>query len=189
MIIVYTPAGGEAEQYDAQTLKVSEVSIVQRTIDMKWGEIKAGLAVEDLDAMRGIAWVIKKRSQPALRWSEFDPGITELVTRMDNDEVRNYIKGAAEVMAEDPDADWDAVRGALGEIADAAIDPEFARAQIAAAMAGPKEAPVEQPEAAPEQAPPVEPSPSPNPTSSTPETPTSDSSPTSATPLQQPSMT
>lgn len=188
MIIVFTPAGGEAEQYDAKTLRVSEVSIVQRTIDMKWGEIKAGLTTEDLDAMRGVVWVLKKRSNPSLRWAEFDPGVSEMVTRMDNDEARNYIQAAADLMAEDPDADWEQVREALDDIADACIEPEFARAQIAAAAAGPKAEQPEEPVEVPQANPPVEPTPSPSPTSSVPETPTSAYSPTSSTVLPLSSM-
>ncbi|MFF8659459.1 hypothetical protein [Streptomyces huasconensis] len=185
MIIVYTPAGGEAEQYDAKTLRVSEVSIVQRTIDMKWGEIKEGLGVEDLDAMRGIVWVLKKRSTPSLRWNDFDPGVTEMVTRMDRDETRDYINNAVQIMTEDPEVSREAVMAALGEVPSACIDPEYAEAQIAAVADGPKEAPAEQvtPEA------PTSPQPSPSPTSASPETSTSDSSPTSSTSHLQPSTT
>jgi hypothetical protein len=66
LIIVYTPAGGEPEQYDARSLRTSEASIVQRTIDMKWQAIlESGLETDDLDAMRGIVWVLKKRSEPS----------------------------------------------------------------------------------------------------------------------------
>lgn len=184
MIIVYTPPGGQPEQYDAKTLKVSEVSIVQRTIDMKWGEIKAGLAEEDLDAMRGIVWVLKKRSHPSLRWSEFDPGIDESVTRMDIDELREYVDDAMKVIADEPDLDWEQAKAAMGEMADACIDPEFARAHIDAVVAGPKEAPDEQPD--PVTPPPAEVSQTP--TSAMPETSTSDSSPISSTSPPQPLM-
>ncbi|CAM5617095.1 hypothetical protein SALBM135S_05881 [Streptomyces alboniger] len=188
MIIVYTPAGGEPEHYDASTLRVSEVSIVQRTIDQRWAEIKEGLGTEDLDAMRGIAWVIKKRSQPALRWAEFDPGITEMVTRMDNAEVRAYVDNAAQILATDPAVSPKAVAAAMEELPAACIDPEFAEALIADLVAGPKEPTVEEPPAL-EQTPPQVPQPSPSPTSSVPETSTSDSSPTSSTSPLQPSMT
>lgn len=178
MIIVFTPEGGEAEHYDAKTLRVSEVSIVQRTIDMKWGEIKQGLAVEDPDAMRGIAWVLKKRVNPSLRWSEFDPGVSELVTRMDRDELREYVDGAVQLMVDEPDLDWEQARAAMAEMADACIDPEFARAHMDAVVSSPKDGPDEQPD--PATPPPAEAT-SPSPTSPTPETSTSDSSPISST--------
>ncbi|MGW7085013.1 hypothetical protein ACWGH2_16195 [Streptomyces sp. NPDC054871] len=180
MFIVYTPAGGAPEQYDAKTLRVSEVSIVQRTIDMKWAEIKQGLADEDLDAMRGIVWVLKKRTNPSLRWNDFDPGIAEMVSRMDNDEVREYVDHAVLLMAEDPEISPAAVAAAMRELPQACVDPAFAEAQIAAVAAGPKEAEPEAPELTVAETP-TSPDQSPSPTSSTPETPTSDSSPTSST--------
>jgi hypothetical protein len=181
VIIIYKPAGGEREEYDASTLRVSEVSIVQRTIDMKWADIKAGLPDEDLDAMRGIVWVLKKRSQPSLRFSEFDPGVTEMVTRYDKSEIRILIENVMDTVARDPEIDRERVAEALSELADAAHDPEHCRQLIAELTA--QDAPKEEP--SPEETSPSEPSP--NPTSSTPDSSTSDSSPTSSTSPQQPS--
>lgn len=188
MIIVYTPAGGEPEHYDASTLRVSEVSIVQRTIDQRWAEIKAGLGTEDLDAMRGIVWVIKKRSAPSLRFSEFDPGITEMVTRMDNDEVRAWIDNARQILVKDPEVSMEAVAASMEELPSACIDPAFAESLIAELVAGPKEPVIEEPQAL-EPTPQQDPQPSPSPTSPSPETSTSASSPTSSTSPQQPSTT
>ncbi|WP_069885279.1 hypothetical protein [Streptomyces luteocolor] len=184
MFIVYTPAGGEPEHYDATTLRVSEVSIVQRTIDQKWGEIKEGLRVEDLDAMRGIVWVIKKRSQPTLRFGEFDPGVTEMVTRLDNDEARAWIDNTLQIMDEDPEVSRESVVAAMRELPAACIDPEWVEAQIAAVAEGPKEEP--EPLAPAEETPPP---PQPSPTSASPETSTSASSPTFSTSAPEMSTT
>jgi hypothetical protein len=126
MIIVYTPQGGEPEQYDARTLRVSEASIVSRTVGKTWGEIKQGLGVEDLDAMRGVVWVIKKRTQPGLRFNDVDPGVEEMVTRLDREEVGNWIAGLLAARAQDPevtDADYDA---AVASMLAAAADREHA---------------------------------------------------------------
>ena len=185
MIIVYTPQGGEREEYDAGTLRVSEASIVSRTVDMKWAEVQAGLGSEDLDAMRGIVWVLKKRARPTLRFSEFDPGINEMVTRLDRTEVRSWVEEAVATAARNPEVTPEDVATALEELPGAALDPDYARQVIAELTAAPKApeqpGPPEQPEAAQD--------PSPSPTSSAPETATSDSSPTSSTSLPQPSMT
>jgi hypothetical protein len=186
LIIVYTPEGGEPESYDARSLRVSEASIVQRTVDMKWAEIQAGLHEEDLDAMRGVVWVLKKRSQPSLRFGDFDPGIDEMVTRMDKREVTDYVEGAFGMVGTTPELTRERVAHALREIPAAAADPEHAQALIAKlAEADPKDEdlPAEEPETASVEAP------SPSPTSSTPETPTSDSSPTSSTSLPEMSTT
>ncbi|MDJ0461552.1 hypothetical protein [Streptomyces sp. H27-C3] len=170
MIIIYTPEGCEPEQYDAGALKVSEVSIVQRTIDQTWTQIKAGLPEEDLDAMRGIAWVLKKRTHPSLRWGDFDPGVDEMTTRFDNKEVRAYIENALAIRATDPTITNEAMAEALSGFPDAAVDPAMAEALIKELIAAspkdlPPEAPVDE-----------EGTTSPSPTSTSPEPSGSDSS-------------
>ncbi|WP_148083878.1 hypothetical protein [Streptomyces sp. 840.1] len=141
--MVYTPAGGEPEQYDARTLLTSEASIVARTIDMKWPQIKEGLSVEDLDAMRAVTWVLKKRHNPSLRFGEFDPGVDEMVTRCDKQEIENWVDGGFQLNAADPDLSPADIAHALREVPAAAMDPDHARAYIeqcqAAAEAGGKD--------------------------------------------------
>ena len=179
MIVVYTPAGGEPEHYDASTLRVSEASIVQRTVDMKWQEIIKGLETDDLDAMRGIIWVLKKRTQPSLRFGDFDPGVGEMTTRMDDREVAAYVDNAFRAVADDPDVTPEQVAEVLlAQLPDVAADPERARAYITAKAQDPKEA---EPQGQPAPQETATEDPSPSPTSSLPETSTSDSSLTSST--------
>jgi hypothetical protein len=181
LIIIYTPKDGEREEYDASSLKVSEAAIVQRTVDMKWQEILSGLEQDDLDAMRGIVWVIKKRSNPSLRFGEFDPGVTEMTSRMDNEEIERWLD--ATLQAVDQDAEWEPIERVISSrIADVAADPEHALRLLGARSWGPKAA-AEETASAPPDEPELaqgEPS-SPSPTSPTPATSTSDSSPTSST--------
>ncbi|KPL29066.1 hypothetical protein JI76_28500 [Streptomyces anulatus] len=156
MIVVYKPADGEPEQYDARSLLASEASIVARTVDMKWPEVKAGLADEDLDAMRGVVWVLKKRHAPTLRFGEYDPGVDEMVTRYDKDEVEAWVDGAFSLQAADPDLTPERIVQALADVPDAAADPEHAKAYIekcrAEAEAGKDPEPEPQPEtSAPER--------------------------------------
>ncbi|MCX4974213.1 hypothetical protein [Streptomyces sp. NBC_00620] len=189
MIVVYTPKGGEPQHYDASTLKVSEASIVQRTVDMKWQAILAGLGEDDLDAMRGIIWVIRKRTEPSLRWGDFDPGVLEMTSRMDDGEMERWI--TAFVAASDSDLEWETIHKIIdSRIDDVAADPEHARVLLAAQAPSPKaEAPEQgsEPETAAE--PETGEDPSPSPTSSEPETPTSVSSGTSSTSRRRRSTT
>jgi hypothetical protein len=179
LIVIYTPDDGEPEHYDAKDLLVSEASIVQRTIDMKWGEIQQGLEAEDLDAMRGIVWVLKKRKEPTLRFGEFDPRVGEMVTRMSRREVTDYVENAFGMVGSDPEATRERVAAILAELPDgAAADPEHARELIARLARDPKDQP-DTP--APEEQAADTGSSSPTPTSSGPETPTSPSSATSST--------
>ncbi|WP_330349569.1 hypothetical protein [Streptomyces sp. NBC_00582] len=189
MIIVYTPKDGAPEHYDATTLKVSEAAIVQRTVDMKWQEILGGLENDDLEAMRGIVWVLKKRSQPSMRFGDFDPGVTEMTARLSTLEVEAYINNAFEAPATNPDISHDMVAEILrGRLPQLAADPDHALEMLEARAArGPKAEPTG---AAPEQEEslPAEPS-SLSPTSSEPEPSTSGSSPTSSTSLLPSSTT
>jgi hypothetical protein len=184
MIIVYTPAGGEPEHYDASTLRVSEASIVQRTVDMKWQDILEGLERDDLDAMRGIVWVLKKRSQPSLRFGEFDPGITEMTTRMDNKEIAAWLDNILAIADEDLTVEQ-MEKVILDRLPSVAVDPDYARELVTSRMRDPKDQ-QDAEQASPETA---EPAPGQSPTSSTPETATSDSSPTFSTSLPETSTT
>lgn len=147
MIIVYAPEGGEQEHYDARKLKVSEASIVQRTIDKTFAEVRQGVQEEDPEVLRGVAWVLKKRSNPSLRFGEFDPGIEELWVRMDKQEVEGWVNGAIAVAAENPDATPDMIRESLSDLPLLAFDPEHAAALIEKATEGetPKDGPAHEP--------------------------------------------
>lgn len=130
MIIVYTPAGGEPEHYDARTLLSSEASIVARTIDAKWPQVRAGLAEDDLDAMRAVVWVLRKRSNPTLRYGEFDPGVEELTTLYDKREIEDWVDSGFAFGLADPSVTVDQVVAALSGAPASAADPEHARAYI-----------------------------------------------------------
>jgi hypothetical protein len=140
LIIQYTPANGEPEQYDARSLRTSEASIAQRTAGMKWGEIESGLETDDPEAMRVIAWVLKKRVNPALRYSEFDPLIGEMTTRMDQREVTDYVENTYAMAETNPDVSRDDVAQVLQRIVRVAADPEHAERAHRRAGARPKRA-------------------------------------------------
>ncbi|MEU1122127.1 hypothetical protein ABZ371_00705 [Streptomyces sp. NPDC005899] len=178
MIIVYTPAGGEPEEYDARTLLASEASIVARTVDMKWPAVKEGLTEEDLDAMRAVVWVLRKRHAPTLRFGDFDPGVDEMVTRYDKTEVEAWVDGAFGLLGVDPELTVDAVTQALREVPNAAADADHARAYIDKCQAEAAEGKGSAPAAAPTAAAPAR-TKSAKKTSPSSAPSTSDSSPTS----------
>ncbi|GGZ28416.1 hypothetical protein GCM10010387_22340 [Streptomyces inusitatus] len=182
MIIAYTPEGGKPEHYDARSLRVSEASIVSRTIDQTWGDIKGNLQNDDLDAMRAIIWVIKKRAEPTLRFGDFDPGVDEMTTLFDKREIEDIVGGAFAVRNVDPEITAEQIVASLAAMPAAAADPEHARALIESLAADEGKAPAAGPEPGP---PSEEPSPAPVTDSSSTSTPTgssgSASSPTSST--------
>ncbi|MEE4493584.1 hypothetical protein [Streptomyces sp. BE230] len=179
MIIVYTPTGGEPEQYDARTLLSSEASIVARTIDKTWPVIKEGLPNDDLDAMRGVVWILRKRHAPTLRFGDFDPGVEELTTRYDKREIEDWVDAGFAYRATDPTVTVEQVVLALSEVPGSAADPEHARAYIEKCQAEAEGKGLSRVEEAPESTPELTTS-SPS-TSQTYEASTSASSPTSST--------
>ncbi|GGY81105.1 hypothetical protein CP967_08665 [Streptomyces nitrosporeus] len=179
MIISYTPAGGDPERYDARTLRTSEASIVARTIDKTWPQVREGLAEDDLDAMRAVVWVLRKRQDPTLRYGDFDPGVDELTTLYDKDEIEDWVDAGFALGLADPDVTVDQVVVALSGAPKSAADPDHARAYIEKCRAEAEAGKAPAGEAVPEMAD------APEQTSSSPSTSrisgpsTSDSSPTS----------
>ncbi|MGW8703239.1 hypothetical protein ACWGOK_41110, partial [Streptomyces eurythermus] len=75
MIIFYSCDGGTPQRFDAGLgkLRASEIQVIERTADGRWSEIREAAANGDLAAMRVIAYVLKRRAEPALRFQDFDP--------------------------------------------------------------------------------------------------------------------
>ncbi|MFI1524929.1 hypothetical protein [Streptomyces griseus] len=134
MIIVYTPEGGEPERLDAGRLRASEIQIAERTADRPWDVLKAGLLNADVTSVRTLAWVIKKRADPSLRFSAFDPFEDELRVRLDARETHRYAKELFERYGHDP-VELD---GAWAELREGADDPAVADAAIKEQTDGPK---------------------------------------------------
>ncbi|MFF4166869.1 hypothetical protein [Streptomyces sp. NPDC001741] len=164
MIVEYTPEGGEPIQYNVRKLLSSEAAAVARTLGMTWPEVKEGLTEDDPEAMRAIAWVVRKRDEQGLRFSDFDPSIDELAAKWDRKEIDAFVSEAVKVQGKDAERDV-----FLRSLVRNAADPGHAEALIkehadeAAALAS-GEAPKDQSTESP--------------TSQTSETSTSSSSPT-----------
>ncbi|WP_330265331.1 hypothetical protein [Streptomyces griseorubiginosus] len=146
MIIVFAPKDREQQTFDAGRgkLRASEIQIIERTADARWPDIKEGVARGDIHAMRVVVWAIRKRTEPALRFGDFDPFEGELYSRLDANEVRAYAESLFEQYRENPDD----LAEAFDELRDSAFDPEDAATAIADVTA-PKD-PVPAPESLPE---------------------------------------
>ncbi|MCX5201042.1 hypothetical protein OG897_06145 [Streptomyces sp. NBC_00237] len=189
MIIVYTPAGGEPEQYDVNTLRVSEASIVERTVGREWGDIESKLKNNDLDGMRGVIWVLRKRSNPSLRWADWDPGIREMRTFWDLDEVEQEAAQALKLLAVEEDVTAEGAEDFVRAMAKACVDRERAAEVIEAVITTHRETSVADPKEEPQAEPVMSPTFAPIPASPEPAPTGLDSSPTSSTSHPEPSMT
>ncbi|MFI8297282.1 hypothetical protein ACIGCZ_15215 [Streptomyces nigra] len=146
MIIFYRPGGIDSgddttpEQYDAGRLRASEIQIAERTADRAWAAIKYGVRDGDIGALRVVAWVLMKRTNPSLRFAEFDPFEGEVWARLDAKEVRGYAKEIVGRYGDNPDD----LAEAMDELRDAAADREDAERAIADATAPKDQASAEQ---------------------------------------------
>ncbi|MFF9084427.1 hypothetical protein ACF1BR_32545 [Streptomyces rubiginosohelvolus] len=134
MIIIYTPEGGLSERLDAGRLRASEIQIAERTADRPWDVLRGGLVDGDVTAIRTLAWVVKKRTEPTLRFAAFDPFEDELVVKLDPRETHRYAAEMFERYGHDPDE----LAGAWAELREAADDPAIADAAIKEQTGSPK---------------------------------------------------
>jgi hypothetical protein len=152
LIIEYTPEGGEPQRFDAGRLRASEIQIIERTADEHWGRIKEAMAAGDINAMRTVAWAVKKRSEPTLRFAAFDPWNDELRVLLDAREVRAYADAFVEKYRDEPDK----LADAFDELRESAADREACEQTIADVSAPKDPAPPEpapEPELLPEESP------------------------------------
>lgn len=126
MIITYSPEGAEPQHLDAGKMRASEIQIIERTADGHWGVIKEAMSEGDINALRVVAWVVKKRAEPALRFADFDPWEDELLVRLDAREVRAYAQRIVEKYRTEPKD----LAEAFDELRDAAFDREDAEKAI-----------------------------------------------------------
>lgn len=141
MIIIYAPENGEEQHLDAGKLRASEIQIVERTAACRWKEIKAELRNGEMNATRTVAWVIKKRTEPGLRFGDFDPWEGELRVRLDAREVRAYAEAFFETYSSNPDD----LADAFDELRESAFNREDAEAAIADVTAPKAPAPEAEP--------------------------------------------
>lgn len=134
MIIEYTPEGGESQRLDAGRLRASEIQIIERTADGNWADIKQAVSAGDINAMRTVAWAVKKRTEPALRFAAFDPWDDELRVLLDAREVRAYADAFIEKYSDNPKQ----LADAFDELRESAADREACE-QIIADVSAPKD--------------------------------------------------
>lgn len=80
MIIVYAPEGGEVHRWDLKEIRImaTEAEAVERVTDLDWAAARAKIVKGSMLALRAVAWVLLKREQPTLRYTQFEPAAAEL---------------------------------------------------------------------------------------------------------------
>jgi hypothetical protein len=143
VIIVYEPEGSEPQHFDVgrNRMRASEIQVIERTADARWPDIKEGIKQGDIHALRVVVWALRKRSEPTLRFHDFDPFEGELRPRLDAEEVRGYAEALFEEYGEKPDD----LAEAFDELREVAFDREAAEQAIADVTAPKDPAPTPEP--------------------------------------------
>lgn len=127
MIIVYRPDGGEERRWDLSQTRIMAVEAeeIERLTSLTWNEARAKLTSGSMLALRAVAYVLAKRDQPALRYSQFNPPVDGLDWEMDRAE-RNALR--RDVLAADiSEQERAAILADLDELD--AKDPDTATAE------------------------------------------------------------
>lgn len=121
MIIVYAPEDGDAHRWDLKEIRIMAVEAeeVERVTDLDWAAARAKIVKGSMLALRAVAWVLLKREQPTLRYTQFLPAAAELDFEYSATE-RAAIRAGIEA---DPDLSQDEKAAILAEFdeADAAL--------------------------------------------------------------------
>jgi len=142
VIITYSPEGAEPQHLDAGRMRASEIQIIERTVDGHWDAIREAMAEGEINALRVVAWAVKKRAEPTLRFADFDPWEGELRVRLDAREVGLWAARIFEKYRSNPDD----LAEAFDELRDSAFDRADAEKAIADVTAPKDPAPAEEPE-------------------------------------------
>ncbi|MET7779563.1 hypothetical protein ABZU94_29705 [Streptomyces mirabilis] len=150
MIVSYRREDGTVDEVSTDALSAIESSVIESATGLEWDDVDTALRHQAPTAMRAVLWVVRKRQQPTLRFSDFDlPGwkrrtkarleyaeILDMVEALlknpeSTDEVVETMSGYMRTMAHDP-ADVDKAFGEMAPKAPAAPAPQAAAPEFVA---------------------------------------------------------
>ncbi|MEV6803136.1 hypothetical protein [Streptomyces sp. NPDC051132] len=135
MIVSYTHDDGTVEQVSTDELSTVESAAIEKVTGLDWASVERALRVQDPTAMRAVLWTHRKRSNPPLRFSDFDVPAWKrrLRARLEREEIEDIV----EELLRDDDSEQ-ARDEALHYLRKFAVDPADVDAVWADAT-GPKE--------------------------------------------------
>lgn len=122
MIIVYAPEGGETHRWDLKEIRIlaTEAEAVERVTDLEWEAARTKIVKGSMLALRAVAWVLMKRTDPSLRYAQFAPAAAELSYEYSKEE-RAAIRANVETSPDISDEERAAILAEFDE-ADEALD-------------------------------------------------------------------
>lgn len=143
MIIVYAPSGGDTHRWNLKDARIlaTEAEAIERVTGLEWAAARAKVVKGSMLALRALAWVLFKREQPTLKYSQFQPAADELTYEYDAEEravIRKNIEDDDDLTAEEKaeilaEMDEEDARLAENEPADVEDPEEAPKASAAGA--------------------------------------------------------
>jgi hypothetical protein len=122
MIISLRQDDGTEERVSTEDLSALEAAAIEEAMgDVPWRGVEDRLRAQDVTAMRAVLWAFRRRSEPSLRFDQFDvPGwrrrLSARIERFEIDEVLTNIM--REALANSEDSAINAVAPHLRKLAD-----------------------------------------------------------------------
>ena len=103
MIISYRQDDDTVETVSSEDLSAVESAAIESVTGKDWSDIDSALRAQDPTAMRAILWAFRKRSQPTLRFSEFDVPRwrRRLKARLEYEEILDLVEALRRDAADD----------------------------------------------------------------------------------------
>jgi DNA-directed RNA polymerase subunit F len=94
MIVSYTHDDGTVEQVSTDDLSTVESAAIEKVTGSDWAAVERALRVQDPTAMRAVLWTHRKRSNPPLRFSDFDVPAWKrrLTARLEREEIEEIVE-------------------------------------------------------------------------------------------------
>lgn len=121
MIITYEQADGTVETVSTNDLSAIESADIEQAMeDTSWRAVEDRLRAQDPTAMRAVLWVVRKRTEPELKFATFDvPGWRRrLKARIEREEIDDILENLlAEALAASEDSAIDSMLPHLRKLA------------------------------------------------------------------------
>ncbi|WP_063735625.1 hypothetical protein [Streptomyces sp. RTd22] len=114
MIIVYAPDDGDEKRWDLKSARITavEAEAVEMATNLEWEQVKNKVLHGSMRATRAVTWMLMKRDNPALRYTQFVPAAHELGYELDTDEMAVIRKE----IENNPDLDEDERAATLAQL-------------------------------------------------------------------------
>jgi hypothetical protein len=125
VILVYAPEGSDEQRWDLAETKVTfaEAKAAEKAGGIAWVKLEEELTNGNVAALQAALWVLRKRTEPALRFADLEDLPIGSVRTEYSDDEKAFFRAAVEADSDMTDAEKAATLQIMG-IADAEPAPK-----------------------------------------------------------------